>query len=122
MNIHTRIAASAARAARPLKALPRVCSYSGVKPGEIFRVIEETLHLHPGVMIEERNGNVIKFRKELRTGRPEVVKRVNTYDKRTYVRASEGAHSVCMENAADAVFGNSDKVQVISHIDDEWHV
>lgn len=120
MNIRQSIAAAAVRQAVPPKALPRICSYSGVKPGEIFRILEETLHAHPGVLIEERNGNVVQFRKELRAGRPEVVRRVNQYDKRSYLRASEGGYSVCMENGADAIIGAGDTVQVISHIDDEW--
>jgi hypothetical protein len=97
----------------------RECSFRGVLPGEIFQPIEEILHLHSGRIVEEREGKKVRFRKELTPGKPEVVVRRVQFDGRTYVKENNQV-SVCLESAADAIFGLRDKVRVIGNIDAEF--
>lgn len=95
----------------------RVCSFRGVRPGEVFRPITETLHLHSGSVVEERVGRKVKFHKMLKPGPAEVVVRNVQFDGRTYVKDSHQL-SVCVESGKDAVFNMRDEVEVIGNIDD----
>lgn len=96
--------------------LARTCSFRGVKPGEVFKPVKENLFVNHGSIVEDREGKVVRFRKELTPGKGEQVVRNVTRDGRTYVKESNQV-SACVESGADAIFGLRDEVVVLDHID-----
>lgn len=108
----------------------RECSFRGVRVGEVFVPLSENRSMHNYSLSEDRESKRVSFTRVIKPGRFAFTHK--TYsdfggvatspyapkDNRQYVKTSDTL-AVCLDNGADAIFGFTDRMIVIGHIDDQ---